>query len=219
LLNRLVGRERALVSPEPGTTRDYLEERIIIGPHWLRLIDTAGLNPAPAALERQGIDKAMEQAVTADLFLWVVDSTRTGTPLPPVLARRMTAMNTVVVYNKTDLPAYRGSSLENDFPSVRVSALLGTDLEALQLAVTKLADSFQINVGDDLVAINARHSHSLEQGRLCLDSARDKLRSGPPSELVASDLRGALESFGQISGKIDNERVLDALFATFCIGK
>jgi tRNA modification GTPase len=219
LLNRLVGRERALVSAEPGTTRDYLEERIILGPHGLRLIDTAGLNPSPGVLEKQGIDKALEQASAADLFLWVIDSSRPLTPLPPSVAERMRVTNTIVVYNKTDLPLHAASEVGTDFSSVRISALHGTDLNQLQRVVTKLADAFQANVGDDLIAINARHSHALEQAEKCLARVKQQLMNEPPSELVASDLRGALESFGEISGKVDNEKILDELFATFCIGK
>jgi tRNA modification GTPase len=220
LLNRLVGRERALVSPEPGTTRDYVEERLIIGPYWLRLIDTAGLNPTPGALEKQGIDKTLEQAEVADLFLWVIDSNQpTPALLPSALARRMTTLNTIAVDNKTDLPPAGDETKTAGFPVVRISALHGTGLETLQVAVAKLAESFQVNVGDDLIAINARHSHSLEQARVCLEAARTKLDENNFSELVASDLRGALESFGHISGKIDNEKMLDQLFATFCIGK
>ncbi len=219
LLNRLVGRERALVSPEPGTTRDYLEERIILGPHWLRLIDTAGLNPTPGVIEQQGIAKTFEQAGAADLFLWVIDSTRATPALPEILARRMTSTNTILVYNKTDLrPA--GAEVGGDrFSVVRISALQGTGLEALQHEVTRLAEAFQTKVGDDLIAINARHAHALEQARICLESAQSKIADDIHSELVASDLRGAMEFFGQISGKIDNEKILDQLFAMFCIGK
>ena len=221
LLNRLVGRERALVSPEPGTTRDYLEERIIVGPHWLRLIDTAGLNPTPGTLEKQGIDKTLEQADTADLFIWVIDSSRPTPLLPDALTERMTTANTIVVYNKTDLPSFAENidKAEVSFPFVRISALQGSGLETLQLAVTKLAESFQIKVGDDLIAINSRHAHSLQQAITCLKSAQAKISDNISSDLMASDLRGALESFGEISGKIDNEKILDKLFATFCIGK
>src|SRR6185436_12082468 len=82
LLNRLVGKERALVSPEPGTTRDFIEERIIVGSHSLRLIDTAGLNPSPAPLERMGIEKTLERVEEADLILHVVDASI----VPPVLS-------------------------------------------------------------------------------------------------------------------------------------
>jgi len=219
LLNCLVGRDRALVSPEPGTTRDYLEERVSMGPHWLRLIDTAGLNAAPSSLEKRGIDKTFEQAADADLFLWVIDATRPLPALPPALAARMSPANTITVFNKIDLPPAPRGTLPQAFPVVNISARQGAGLEALQAAVTKLAESFHVEVGDELIAINARHSHALEQAKACLVSAGQKLVENVPSELVASDLRVALDAFGQVSGKIDNERILDQLFASFCIGK
>ena len=220
LLNQLVGRDRALVSAEPGTTRDYLEERIIVGPHWLRLIDTAGLNPAPGVIERRGIEKTFEQADAADLFLWVVDSSRAIPSLPELLGRRMTPANTILVYNKADLAGgFEKVEEDEGFPNVRVSALHGTGLDALRQEIIKLAESFQASVGDDLIAINARHAHALEQALICLEAAIVKVRANVSSELVSSDLRGVVEFFGQISGKIDSERMLDQLFAMFCIGK
>lgn len=219
LLNCLVGRDRALVSPEPGTTRDYLEERVSMGSHWLRLIDTAGLNSAPSSLEQRGIEKTFEQAADADLFLWVIDSTQPPPAVPPALAARMTPANTIAVFNKIDLPPAKRGELPQAFPVVNISALQGAGLEALQAAVTRLAESFHVEIGDELIAINARHSHALEQAKACLITAGQKLAENIPSELVASDLRVALDAFGQISGKIDNERILDQLFASFCIGK
>ncbi|RXK54329.1 tRNA uridine-5-carboxymethylaminomethyl(34) synthesis GTPase MnmE [Oleiharenicola lentus] len=219
LLNRLVGRERALVSAEPGTTRDYLEERILVGPHALRLIDTAGLNPAPSSLEKRGMDKTLEQAAEADLFLWVLDATRPLPALPASTAGRLSPANTIVVVNKSDLPAAPGLAVPTGYPCVPVSALTGIGLEELRTLVSGLADSFQVKTGDDLIAINARHAHALNQARQCLETATAKLCERGSTELVASDLRGALDAFGQISGKVDNEQVLDRLFSTFCIGK
>lgn len=219
LLNRLVGRDRALVSPEPGTTRDYLEERVAVGPHWLRLTDTAGLNPTASSLEKRGIDKTFEQAAEADLFLWVIDTTRPIPLLPATLAARLNPGNTIAVFNKIDLPPAGRGALPADFPVVNISALEGAGLEALQAAITKRAESFHVETGDELIAINARHAHALNQAKENVVSARQKLLAKEPSELVASDLRVALDAFGQVSGKIDNERVLDQLFASFCIGK
>src|SRR6185436_19323250 len=103
LLNRLVGRERALVSPEPGTTRDFIEERILVGPHCLRIIDTAGLNPTPAPLEKLGMDKTLERAAEADLFLVVLDSTQPTPAFPPELLSRVEPGNSLIVLNKIDL--------------------------------------------------------------------------------------------------------------------
>jgi tRNA modification GTPase len=219
LLNRILGRDRALVSPEPGTTRDYLEERVVMGSHWLRLIDTAGLNPDASSLEKRGMDKTFEQAAEADLFLWVIDSTRALPVLPASLAARMTPGNTIAVFNKIDLPPAQRIALPQPFPVVNISALHGAGLEVLQSAIVKLAESFHVEIGDELIAINARHSHALEEARASLTEAKRKLNAAEPSELVASDLRGALDALGQVSGKIDNERILDQLFASFCIGK
>jgi tRNA modification GTPase len=92
-------------------------------------------------------------------------------------------------------------------------------MDELIMAVTKLAESFQVDTGDELIAINARHSQSLGNALTCLQAARQKITQGESSELVSSDLRVALEAFGEISGKIDNEQMLDRLFASFCIGK
>lgn len=218
LLNRLVGRERALVSAEPGTTRDYLEECIVVGPHALRLVDTAGLNPAPSPIEKRGMDKTLEQAAGADLFLWVLDATRPVPVLPPETQAALRPENTIVVLNKSDLPMPHIGAPAG-YRALEVSALTGDGIESLRDQIAALADSFQVNVGDDLIAINARHAHALGEAKECLAGARQKLEGGISSELVASDLRGAADAFGEIAGKIDNEKVLDRLFATFCIGK
>lgn len=220
LLNRLVGHERALVSAEPGTTRDFIEEKIIVGAHALRLIDTAGLNPAPAELERRGIAKTLERAAEANLFLLVLDATQPAPALPAELAARINGSNTVVVLNKLDLvsgmPVAAGPA---GLPAVAVSALTGQGWEELIAAVGRHADSFHSEVGEELVAINARHADALARAWESLRAAGTKLADKGPVELLASDLRGALNAYGEISGKIDNERMLDQLFATFCIGK
>ena len=220
LLNRLVGRERALVSPEPGTTRDFIEERIIVGPHCLRIIDTAGLNPSPAPLEKLGMDKTLERAAEADLFLLVFDSAAPAPDLPSEVRSRLTISNSIIIFNKSDLcNIYRPINLLPSFLTLRVSALTGAGLEELSAAIVRCADSFQKEAGNDQIAINARHANALIQARRCLADALAKLAENGPIELLASDLRGALAAYGEISGKVDNERMLDALFSTFCIGK
>lgn len=102
---------------------------------------------------------------------------------------------------------------------MNISALQGAGLETLEAAVVRLAETFHVETGDELIAINTRHAHALEQAKAGLVSAGEKLSANESSELVASDLRVALEAFGQVSGKIDNEKILDQLFASFCIGK
>lgn len=220
LLNRLVGRERAIVSPEPGTTRDFIEETINLGPHCLRLIDTAGLNPQPGKIERLGIGKTFEIAAEADIFLIVLDATSPTPLFDNRLIELIKPEKTLVVINKIDRP-WTPSPV--DFlpnpKTVAVSAKTGAGLEALKSALIEIADCLAPDTGEDTVAINARHAHALQQARADLASALDKLQANVAAELLASDLRGALAALGEISGKIDNERMLDALFANFCIGK
>ncbi len=220
LLNRLLGRDRALVSPEPGTTRDFIEERVIVGVHCLRLIDTAGFNPSPAPLEKLGIENTIERAREADLLLLVVDATRPALPVfPPELVPRLTDGSTVLVLNKVDLaPDAVAPEVAPGVAVIRVSALTGQGLGQLQDTLSEFADRAGHDP-DDLVTINARHAAALEEARRNLTTAENKLTAGEATELVASDLRCALDAFGEITGRIDHERVLDALFATFCIGK
>jgi tRNA modification GTPase len=220
LLNRLVGRERAIVSAEPGTTRDYLEELISVGPHALRLIDTAGLNETPTPLERRGIDKTFEQASLADLFLWVIDSSvgRAPSGVPRALHGRMNANNTLVVMNKCDIEP-SAALPDGGWVAVRVSALEGEGMDELVRLLVARAESFRSDVGEEIVAINARHADALTRAQQALAKAQEGLGRAMDNELIASDLREALSAFGEIAGRVDNERVLDELFANFCIGK
>jgi len=219
LLNRLVGRERALVSPEPGTTRDYIEEVISLGQYSLRLVDTAGLNTAPGALERRGIEKTLEQAEEADLFIWVVEAGVTALPVLPVHVRdRMSAANTVTVFNKSDLVT-EFVPLAGAVNPVVFSALRGDGVDALIAKLESRAESLRTELGDDWVAINARHADALRRAEMALISGLNGVNENISSELVANDLRECLAAFGEIAGRVDSERVLDVLFASFCIGK
>lgn len=221
LLNALVGRDRALVSPEPGTTRDFIEAPLQVGPHLLRLIDTAGLNPAPGEIERLGITKTLECLAEADLVLWVADATQPLPTLPPEAKAALRPDNTLLVLNKVDLlpdPPLLGSLL----PQVYVSALTGVGLEELRDTITARADGLAPRLAaEEQIAINARHADALRRADGCLRTALAGLggEAPQPIELVSADLRGALDALGEIAGRIDHERMLDALFASFCIGK
>jgi tRNA modification GTPase len=221
LLNALVGRDRALVSPEPGTTRDFIEEPLQVGPHLLRLIDTAGLNASPGALEALGMAKTLERLAEADLVLWIADATQILPTLPADAKALLRPDNTLLVLNKVDLlpdPPPVASLL----PQVYVSALAGSGLDELRDSIVARADSLAPSLAaEEQIAVNARHADALRRAELGLRAALTGLRAAPPQpiELVSADLRGALDALGEIAGRIDNERMLDALFASFCIGK
>ena len=218
LLNVLLGKERALVSAEPGTTRDFIEERIVMGPHCLRLIDTAGLNPSPAPLEQLGMVKTLERAAEADLFIVVFENGDPDVSIDEDLWARMSADNSIIVLNKSDLRSgWSGFGL--GFPVVEISARTKFGIDELVATIVRAADRLSPDRNADAVAINARHAHALSCARDSLSSALGKVRSNAPIELLSSDLRSVLAAFGEIAGRIDNEAMLDALFANFCIGK
>lgn len=221
LLNRLAGYERAIVSDEPGTTRDFLEEPVLLGPHRIRMIDTAGLREAAAAVERAGVERSLERAGDADLVVLVVDATAPCPTLPEAVLQRLAARQVVIAVNKCDLPGrlFAWSGAEN-LPRVEISARTGAGVDDLRRVLAGLADEVTGTGGDEEhVAVNARHAAALAEASGALEHARALLSREAPLELVGSELRVAIGALGAIVGRIDHERVLDRLFASFCIGK
>jgi len=227
LLNALLGRDRALVSSIPGTTRDYLEEPLLLGGYAFRLIDTAGLNENPEKIEQQGIEKTLALVEEADFLLLVVDASQAQSPsLPDSVIAALTPDRSLLVANKTDLLSDsaldQASESPTPFPQltrIETSALTETGLDELRAALVARAQSFHVEHGADLIAINARHADALSRAKDGLAQSLSQLAAQTPIELVASELRGALDAFGEIAGRVDNERMLDQLFASFCIGK
>ena len=220
LLNRLLGWERAIVSPSPGTTRDFLEEPRIIGGHCIRLTDTAGLSSSPGEIVGLGIARTKDLVGNADLLLLIVDSTL---PFPSQSVERLASVapsNTIIVWNKSDLaPPQALPTRFREFRSVSLSALDGSGLADLESAISDFVELHRKDPGPELIAINARHARDLCESQECLQRALSKIVAGQPDELLAADLRCALEALGRIGGRIDNEQMLDKLFAEFCIGK
>jgi tRNA modification GTPase len=232
LLNAMVGRDRAIVSAEPGTTRDFIEERVHLGPHLLRLIDTAGLNPSPGNIERLGMEKTITCLAEADIILWVTDGSMPLQQPPSELLPYVNSGRVLLVRNKADLPpaneqigsagAVAVEPAGATLPVYVVSALTHKGLVELQAVIIARADSLGSEFpSDDLIAINSRHADALRRAKSGLMSAHAGLSADrcAPSELVSSDVRMALDALGEVAGRIDNERMFDALFSTFCIGK
>lgn len=220
LLNALLGEDRAIVSPEPGTTRDYIEDRIIVGPHLLRIVDTAGLRSASGEVETQGIERSLRQIERADIVLLVLDSTQPAPPLPRQVADSAALGKLVVIANKCDLPgSCAGGTLFEGIRTLRLSALTGEGLDELRRRIVELIETRIVPEADGAVLVGARHAEALRAMLEALRNALEKLSNGGPAELVASDLNSAAAALEQILGRIDNEKMLDQLFANFCIGK
>jgi tRNA modification GTPase len=165
------------------------------------------------------MEKTRERLGEADLFLLVLDASNPGVPADMLSLIRWGSA--IVVLNKSDLVASTPlpAGIASEAPVVRVSALTGLGWEHLVAAIVNRAEKFQVDAGDEVLAINARHAHALTEAREALQRGLAKLRASDPIELLASDLRAVLAGFGEIVGRVDNERMLDHLFASFCIGK
>ena len=212
LLNMLLGYERAIVSSTAGTTRDTIEESVVLGGLRLRLIDTAGLHDSTDAIECAGMERSRRAGAEADLILEVADATAPR----PALELPQTGAHHLLLLNKCDLPLHPDWAAEQ--AAIRISCQNGTGREALEQAVEKL---FLLDSGerDSLAAINTRHRHALQQALEYLAAARVALCAGESPEFVDVDLRAALDSLGSITGRIDTEDILTRVFATFCLGK
>jgi len=208
LFNRLLAEERAIVTPEPGTTRDYLEGRVVWEGIEVRLVDTAGLRDATGEAERQGIERSRGEAQAADLLLHVVDAT------VPAVAEALPEGPTLVVWNKVDLAP--GGPPVGLGEVVAASARTGVGVAAVRDWIVEQAR--EATAGDSLACL-PRHRLGLEAVRAALGAARDGLTAGLSPELVAFELREAQAALGELIGERTPEAVLEAIFSRFCIGK
>jgi tRNA modification GTPase len=223
LFNRLLRRDRAIVTPEAGTTRDELRATLHLGEFSLVLSDTAGLDMAGGELAEKARAKTLEALARADLVLLVVDATATSyEPMEDVLG--LLAAPLVVAATKCDLdPGDRalawlgGRGLQSEV--VRTSALKGEGIEALARALQRAVEGGAVDREAAGPVVTARGRAALEQAAGALDRAGRLARRGGGGELVALELREALDAVGSIVGRRTPEDVLGAIFAHFCIGK
>ncbi len=209
LLNRLLGMERAIVSPVPGTTRDTIEEAACLRGILFRLTDTAGLRETDDPVEREGVERARRTIEQADLVLHVVDASIDFQE--PALRERE-----ILVTNKVDLVPRDGNLPAS---AIRVSSKTGEGLPELVDAMLRETCGSHLSAGQSLASVNARHKILLESAASSLKSAAGLLGSGAPPEIPAIELRAALDAVGRITGSADTEEILGEIFGRFCIGK
>ncbi len=222
LFNALVGYERAIVTPIPGTTRDTVEERVNLGGILLRLIDTAGLREAEDTVERLGVQRSQEALKRAELAIVVLDRHMPVTPEDEeALALGMAARACIVVRNKADLPSLEETSVEEAVfsklrekaPVVDLSALTGKGLELLEKAV---ADS---GLRPGAMLTNARQAEGARRSRQAVERGVQALAAGMPPDAVVADVEEAMSALGELTGRKVGEDVTALIFQRFCVGK
>lgn len=216
LFNRLLNRDRAIVSPRPGTTRDTLEETMDLDGIPVTVIDTAGLRSPGDSIEAEGVRRARAAADDADLVVAVLDASRElrDEERESLELRAMArSAATIVVVNKSDLGT-PGRFLP--WPgALRVSAHTGEGVDLLRTAIREALVGVAPVESPSITG--ARHAASLDDVVAALGRAQDAAPLG--DEIVIEELREALRALGEITGEIANEQLYDRIFATFCIGK
>ena len=219
LLNQLLGRDRAIVSPTPGTTRDTIEETANIRGLPVIFIDTAGLREARDELEREGIRRSRESLDQAEFILHVFDASEPFTAEDENLLSEFAGKKRILIRNKSDLPVKLSFPPALSAVQVDVSCTRGDGIETLKNAIKELIWSGEINAEMLQVMINSRHQEALNRARIAIQRAAGALAEGATLELVAADLRTGVSAVGEIVGKTTTEDLLDSIFSQFCIGK
>ncbi len=211
MLNALLGEERAIVTAEPGTTRDTVHGTLELDGVRVRLTDTAGLRRAEGEAEGLGIRRAREAVEAADLLIIVLDASRPLSDEDAQLLSETEGKDRLVVLNKSDLPPVL--SLPHD---LTVSAETGAGMDALREKLRKRAAAA---LPDSALLTQARHVDAASRAAAALDEMAQSLESGAPVDLAAVDASEALRALGEITGESAEESVVDAVFRNFCVGK
>lgn len=223
LLNALLRQERAIVSQIPGTTRDTIEETLLLGGFACRLIDTAGLRETADTLESIGVARTRQAVKEADLVLMVVDLSTGILAEDKRILEEVTGKNVIIVGNKVDLIGEKENGLKTfaaSYPWVTISAREGKGLDELARKIREVVLSGKVaRTGEEPILTRARHRDALEKCLEHLNAAIAAWENGIPGDLIAVDLWAARDFLGEITGATAREDLLDRIFSDFCIGK
>ena len=209
LLNRLVGDDRAMVSDIAGTTRDTIEESVVIDDIRFRFVDTAGLHDTDDQLEKMGIERTERAIRQAQIVLYMTEPQQKELELPE-LSDEQTLL---LVVNKIDT-----SSTRDIEGAIYISAREGEGVEDLRQALRATVDTEGLYRGEVVVS-NMRHFEALNRAHAALAAAVSALDYGISEELLAEDIRSAINALAEITGRITSDDILKNIFANFCIGK
>jgi tRNA modification GTPase len=228
LLNLLSGTERAIVTPVPGTTRDILEETVVLQGIPLVIWDTAGLRETNDTVERIGVERAKAGLAAAELVLAVFDASEPLDAQDEFVFSAIQQKRMIPILNKVDLPPVVSSGdiqlRLHDTSPVLLSAKTGVGLDELgrrvrQALFTEGLALREKETSPGAIVTHVRHRDALLKAEQSLLQAQQNLREGVPLDLVAVDLRTVLDHIGEITGHVSNEDILDRIFRDFCIGK
>ncbi len=217
LLNKLVGDEVAIVTDQPGTTRDVLRQRVHLDGLPLNLIDTAGLRPATDVVEAEGVRRAVNELAKADRVLYILDAAVTN-DWAEALAQLPPSVPVTLIFNKIDLTGGEASIDDaSSPPRVYLSAKTGSGIALLREHLKKTAGFKDAESG--ALSARRRHLDALDRARRGVTQAAEILTATRAFELFAEELRLAQRALGEITGEFTSDDLLGEIFGSFCIGK
>lgn len=221
LFNALLEEERAIVTPYPGTTRDYIRENLLLDGILLKLVDTAGFGQADNAAEEAGISRSEDIATRADGLLIILDSSRSESEEDFYLLQGFQGKKRIIVFNKSDLDKVINRQLiiekNKEIPWIEVSALTGENIEQLKrLMLTTFSPA---ESGQEEIILHERQKLLIEQMAGQLEEARNRLEAGYGLEIIAEEIKAVLPAIGEFTGEIKSSEVINEIFGRFCLGK
>ena len=222
LLNLLVGEERAIVTDIAGTTRDILEETIVLHGISLRMIDTAGIRDTDDVVEKIGVKKAVENAKDADLILYVVDSSVPLDENDKEIIELLKDKKAIVILNKMDLQQQvteEDLKEKTNHPVVAVSAKEEEGIELLEAKIKELFFEGNLSFNDEIYITNMRHKAAIEDAKRSLELVENSIEMQMPEDFFSIDLMNAYEALGSIIGESVGEDLVNEIFSNFCTGK
>ena len=222
LLNLLVGEERAIVTDIAGTTRDILEETIVLHGISLRMIDTAGIRDTDDVVEKIGVKKAVENAKDADLILYVVDSSVPLDENDKEIIELLKDKKAIVILNKMDLEQQVTEDHlkeKTNHPVVAVSAKEEEGIEHLEAQIKEMFFEGNLSFNDEIYITNMRHKAALEDAKKSLELVENSIEMQMPEDFFSIDLMNAYEALGSITGESVGEDLVNEIFSKFCTGK
>ena len=226
LMNTLLKEERVIVTPVPGTTRDAISEYVNVSGIPLNIVDTAGITPTNEVVEKESVIRSKLYLDKADIVLFMMDGSEGLLPQDREIIELLRGKEVIVVINKIDLPrqveisrpavrAYFGS----DVCVVEISALRKLHMDKLTASIADSVWKGNVSVADSRLAINARHKASLAKALRFVNEAIESFDEGKTEEIIASSVDEALRSFGEVTGDVTTDEVLERIFEQFCVGK
>ncbi len=221
LLNTLLNEDKAIVSDIPGTTRDSIEDSIIIDGIKFRFTDTAGLRETKDIIESKGIEKTKEKIGTAKILLYLFDvnDININEIKSSIKTFERDDLSIILVRNKIDLKN-KNQSLLKELNNKELIEISATDPESVSILKKRLVDEVDIlNPYTDIIISNSRHYEALKKALNAIEEVNNGLKNNISGDLLSVDIRRSIEHLGEITGEITNDDVLGNIFANFCIGK